>query len=172
MTGPVSPRVPGKGALSQNSRGPRTSHGVPDPHILSGPLGGEGTDTPPRGSGATACPQTQIRARLPSFLGKTWPPTAFNAEAFSALCHSRARGDFCQVVLLVARYQGAQYSRWRHLHHARQSAMPVRHDNSTTEYHNGYTVDPTVYAVTYTASTGASPMGKEKTPSVRESTGR
>ena len=32
------------------------------------------------------------------------------------------------------------------------------------EYHNGYTVDPTVYAATYTASTGASPMGQEKTP--------
>ena len=40
------------------------------------------------------------------------------------------------------------------------------------KYHNGYAVDPTVYAATYTASTGASPMGKEKTPSVRESTGR
>ena len=54
-------------------------HGVPDHHILSGPLGREGTDTPPGGSGAATCPQTQIRARLPSFLGKTWPPTGFNA---------------------------------------------------------------------------------------------
>ena len=70
---------------------------------------------------------------------------------------------------MVARYQGAQYSHWRH---ARQSATPVRHDSSATEYHNGYAVDPTVYAATYTASMGASPMGKEKTPSVRESTGR
>ena len=26
-------------------------------------------------------------------------------ETLSALCHSRARGDFCQAVLLVARYQ-------------------------------------------------------------------
>src|SRR6185437_16873888 len=76
-TGPVSPRVPEKGALTRNSREPRTSHGVPDPHILSGPLGREGTDTPPGGSGAATCPQTQIRARLPSFLGKTWPHTAF-----------------------------------------------------------------------------------------------
>ena len=80
------------------------------------------------------------------------------------LCRSRARGDFCQDVLLVARYQGAQYSRWRHSHHARQSATPDRHDDSATEYHNGYTVDPTVYTATYTASTGALPMGQVKTP--------
>ena len=32
------------------------------------------------------------------------------------------------------------------------------------EYHNAYAVDPTVYAATYTASTGASPMGQVKTP--------
>ena len=32
------------------------------------------------------------------------------------------------------------------------------------EYHNTYAVDPTVYAATYTASTGASPMGQVKTP--------
>ena len=31
-------------------------------------------------------------------------------------------------------------------------------------YHNAYAVDPTVYAATYTASTGASPMGQVKTP--------
>ena len=31
------------------------------------------------------------------------------------------------------------------------------------EFHNAYAVDPTVYAATYTASTGASPMGQEKT---------
>ena len=60
----------------------------------------------------------------------------------------------------------------RRLRHARQSATPVRHDNSATEYHNSYAVDPTVYAATYTASMGASPMGQERTPSVRESTGR
>ena len=80
------------------------------------------------------------------------------------LCHSRARGDFCQAVLLIARYQGAQCSRWRHPRHARQSATPVSHDSSATEYHNAYAVDPTVYAATYTASTGASPMGQVKTP--------
>jgi hypothetical protein len=32
-----------------------------------------------------------------------------------------------------------------------------------TEFHNAYAVDPTVYAATYTASMGASPMGQEKT---------
>ena len=37
--------------------------------------------------------------------------------------------------------------------------MPVRHDNSATEFHNAYAVDPTVYAATYTASTGVSPRG-------------
>ena len=60
--------------------------------------------------------------------------------------------------------RGQQYSRWRHPCHARQSATPVRHDSSATEYHNAYAVDPTVYAATYTASTGASPMGQVKTP--------
>ena len=43
-------------------------------------------------------------------------------------------------------------------------ATPVRHDNSATEYHNAYAVDPTVYAATYTVSTGTSPMGQVKTP--------
>ena len=32
------------------------------------------------------------------------------------------------------------------------------------KYHNTYTVDPTVYTATYTASTGALPMGQVKTP--------
>ena len=31
-------------------------------------------------------------------------------------------------------------------------------------HHDAYAVDPTVYAATYTASTGASPMGQVKTP--------
>jgi len=85
-------------------------------------------------------------------------------ETLSALCHSRARGDFCQAVLLIARYQGAQYSRWCHARHTRQSATPVRHDSSATEYHNACAVDPTVYAATYTVSMGASPMGQVKSP--------
>ena len=133
--------------------------------MLSGPLSREGTDTPPRGGPelprvrrrryARGCQASSGRlAHLPHSM----------RETFSALCRSRARGDFCQAVLLVARYQGAQYSRWRHLHHTRQSATPVRHDNSATEFHNAYAVDPTIYAATYTASTGASPMGQVKTP--------
>ena len=140
---------------------PRTSHGVPDLHILSGPLGREGTDTPPGGLEpprvrrcvyARSCQaSSRILGHLPHSM----------REALSALCHSRARGDFRQAVLLIARYQGAQYSRWRH---ARQSATPVRHDNSATKYHNAYTGDPTVYAATYTASTGTSLMGQKKTP--------
>ena len=104
------------------------------------------------------CLQVRERAQLPSFLWKTCSPTTFSVG--------------CQTVLLVVRYQGAQYSCWHRSHHARQSAMPVRHDNSAMEFHNAYAVDPTVYAATYTASTGASPMGKEKTPSVKESIGR
>ena len=59
---------------------------------------------------------------------------------------------------------GAQCSLWRRPRHARQSATPVRHDSSAMEYHNGYAVDPTVYASTYTISTGASPMAQVNTP--------
>ena len=71
---------------------------------------------------------------------------------------------FARLYCLIARYQGAQCSRWHHSRHARLSATPVRHDSSATEYHNAYAVDPTLYAATYTASTGASPMGQVKTP--------
>ena len=105
-----------------------------------------------------------MRARARRFPGKARPPTAFNAVNEGALCHSRARGDFCQAVLLTAHYQSAQCSLWRRPRHARQSAAPVRRDSSATEYHNAYTVDPTAYAATYTASTGTTPMGQVKTP--------
>ena len=64
----MTPRVPEEVDLSQNSWGPRTSHGVPDPHILSGPVGREGTD-PAWGSGAATCPQVRARAR-----GAAWLP--------------------------------------------------------------------------------------------------
>ena len=140
---------------------PDPPRGPGPPYTIRTPLR-EGLDTPPGGSGAATCPQA--RARQPSFPWKTCPPTAFDAGGSEVLCRSRARGDFCQAVLLVARYQGAQYSRWHHLRHARQSATPVRHDNSATEYHNGYAVDPTVYAASYIAPTGAPPMGQIKTP--------
>ena len=56
------------------------------------------------------CPQAQARTRPRSFLGKTCPHTTFNTRDVSALCHGRARGDFCQIALLIARYQGAQCS--------------------------------------------------------------
>ena len=127
---------------SAKQPGGRTSYEVPDPHILSGPLSGEETGTPTGGSGAATCPQAQARARPRSFPGKTRPPTAFNAGNVSALCHSRARGDSCKAVLLTARYQGAQCSRWCHPRRTRQSATPARHDSSATEYHNSYEVDP------------------------------
>ena len=114
------------------------------------------------GSGAATChADASAGANLPL---EARPPTTFNAGDVSALCHSRARGDFCQDVLMTARYQGAQCSLWRRPRHARQSTMPVRHDSSATRYHNAYAVDPTVYAATYTASTGASPMGQLKIP--------
>ena len=153
---------PGEGSAQLKPPGaPDLPRGPGPSYILSGPLSGEGTDTPPEG----------VRSRhvstvtgTQSFLGKTRPPTAFNAGDGSALCPSRARGVFSQAVLLIARYQGTQYSRWCHPRHARQSATPVRHDSSATEYHNAYTIDPTVYAATYTASTGISPMGQVKTP--------
>ena len=170
-TGPVSPRVSEKGTLSQTAGGPEPPTGS-EPHILSGPLSGEGTDTPPGGSGAATCLQVRTRTRSRGFTGRLAHLPHLMRETLSALCHSRARGDFYQAVLLNARYQGAQSSHWHHPRHARQSAMPVRHDSSAAEYHNAYAVDPTVYAATYTASTGASPMGQVKTPSVRESTGR
>ena len=38
--GPVAPRVPEEVALSQNSWGPRTSQGVPDPRRVPDPLSG------------------------------------------------------------------------------------------------------------------------------------
>ena len=50
-------------AQDRNGRGPRTPHGVPDPHVLSGPLSRERTDTPPGWSGAATCPQVAARAR-------------------------------------------------------------------------------------------------------------
>ena len=85
-------------------------------------------------------------------------------ETLSALCLNRARGDSCQAVLLIARYQGAQCSRWRRHTTRVRLQTPVRRDGLETEYHNTYAVDPTVYAATYTASTGTSPMGQVKTP--------
>ena len=133
--GPVTPHVPEEVALSQNSWGPRTSQGVPDPrrvpdpHILSGPLSREEPTTclglvrsrhVSVGAGTSGGPR--------GFHWKTRLPTSFNAVGGSALCHSRTRDGFCQVTLLVACYQGAQCSRWRRPRRVCQSTMPVGHD--------------------------------------------
>ena len=152
----MTPHAPEKGALSPNSRGPRTSHGPTDllrnpgpptePRILlrhPGPPSGAGTLIyyPDPSAGREPTPRLRlVRSRHMStgtdthtvvrLHWKTRPPTAFNAGDVSALCHSRARGDFCQAVLLIARYQGAQCSHWRRPRHARQSATLVRHDSS------------------------------------------
>jgi hypothetical protein len=81
----VTPHVPEEVALSQNSRGPQTSQGVPDPrrvpdlHILSGPLSGEGTDTPPKGVRSRHVSTGAGTRAATNFLGKARPPTAFNA---------------------------------------------------------------------------------------------
>ena len=130
----------------RRERSAKTAGGARTSHVSRTPQRG-GNRHPAWGrSGAATCPQAQARVRPRSFLGKTRPPTAFNTGDVSALCHSRARGDFCQAVLLIARYQGAQCSRWRRPRHTRQSATPVRHDSSA----HAYAVDPTVYAATYT----------------------
>ena len=114
--GPVTPHVPEEVALSQNGWGPgpprvfRTPPG-PGPHILSGPLSRE--EPTPRlrlvrsrhvsvGAGTRPGPR--------GFPWKTRLPTAFNTVGRRTLCHSRARGGFSQVALLVACYQGAQCS--------------------------------------------------------------
>ena len=160
----MSPRVREKGALSQTAGGPGPPMGSRTPTYYPDPSAGREQTPRLGGSGAATCPQVQVRARPRRFPGKTRPPTAFNAVDVSVLCHSKARGDLCQAVPLTAHYQGTKCRLWRRPRHARQTATPVRCDNSATEYHNAYAVDPTAYAASYTASTGASPMGQEKTP--------
>jgi len=97
--GPVTPRVPEEVALSQNSWRPREYR---TPVGSRTPQQG-GTDTPP---GLVRSPHVSAgvgtRAEPRGFHWKTRLPTAFNAVGRSALCHSRARGGFCQVALLVA----------------------------------------------------------------------
>ena len=148
----------------RRERSAKTAGDPGPPYTIRTPQRGGNRHPAWGGSGAATCPQAQARARPRSFLGKTHPPTAFNTGDVSALCHSRARGDFYLAALLIARYQDTQCSRWCRPRHACQSATPVRHDSSATEYHNAYAIDPTVYGATYTISTGASPMGQEKNP--------
>ena len=148
--GPVAPCIPGV-ALSQNSWGPRTSRGVPDlpgvpdpcrvpdpdPHTLSGTPQRSRTYAPP-GAGpepprvTCAHAGAGTRAGPRGFHWKTRLPTAFNAIGGSAHCHSKVRGGFGQVALLVACYQGAQSSRWRRLLRVCQPTMPVGYDDSAS----------------------------------------
>jgi len=92
LTGPtVSDPQPARGRIRCHHVSQRREHsaetaGSPGPPTGSRtpiyyPDNSAGREQTPRlgESGATACPQTQIHARLPSCLGKTWPPTAFNA---------------------------------------------------------------------------------------------
>ena len=161
----MPPRVPGKEALRAKRPGAPDLARGPGPHTLSGPLSREETDTPPGGGSEPPRVRRHRHARgHQASSGRLAHLPHSMRETLSAPCHNRARGDFCQAVLLIARYQGAQCSRWRRPRHARQSATPVRHDSSATEYHNAYAVDLTVYTTTYTASTGASLMGQVKTP--------
>ena len=142
--GPVTPRVPEEGPLSPNSRGapnlprsPGSSCGVPDRpsgartliYYLDPSAGREPTPLLRLVWSRHVSTGTDTRtvARLH---WKTCPPTAFNSGDISTLCHSRARGDFCQAALSIARYQGTQCSRWRRPRHACQSATPVGHDGS------------------------------------------
>jgi len=104
------------------------------------------------------------RARQPSFLGKTCHLPHSMRETLSAHLTQLSPRRLLPGCTVGRTYQGAQYSRWSHPCHSHQSATPVGHGSSATEYHNAYAVDPTVYAATYTASTGASPMGQVKTP--------
>jgi len=154
----VTPRVPEKGALSIDSRGTRTAH------VPSGPPRCGGNQRPAWGwSGAATCPQARERARARGFRWKTRPPTALNAGGLSALCRSRARGNFCQTTLLVACYQGAQCSRRRRACNARKPAALVGYDDSappilTPMLH--LRCRPAVYAATYSAATGAMTTGR------------
>jgi len=131
-------------AVSQNSWGP-------GPPRSTGPLPGPGpgpsytirtpqrsrTYTPP-GAGPepprVTCPRAGAgtRAGPRGFRWKSRLPTAFNAVGRSAHCHSKARGGFGQVALLVACYQGAQSSRWRRLLRVCQPTMPVGYDGSAS----------------------------------------
>jgi len=138
-------------ALSQKQLGGPDLPRSPGPPRSSGPLPGPGpgpsytirtpqrsrTYTPP-GAGPepprVTCPHAGAgtRAGPRGFHWKTRLPTAFNAVGGSAHCHSKARGGFGQVALLVACYQGAQSSRWRRLLRVCQPTMPVGYDGSAS----------------------------------------
>jgi len=151
-----------RSAKTAGGPGPLTGSRIPI--YYPDPLAGREQTPRLRGSGAATCPQAQARAQPRGSLGKTWPPTAFNAGDVKCALPQQSPRRLLPGCTVGRTYQGAQYSRWSHLCHSHQSATPVRHDSSATEYHNAYAVDSTVYAATHTASTGASLMGQVKTP--------
>ena len=156
----MSPRVPEKGALSQNSRGPRTSHEVPDPHILSGPHSGEGTNTPPGG----------VRSRHVSAGAGTRGAMKFPREDspnYRIQCGRRK----CALPQQSPRrlLPGCTVDRTLPRHTVQPLAPPTPRRSvcyaSWTQrlafaHHDAYVVDLIVYAATYTTSTGASPTGQ------------
>jgi len=156
----VTPRVPEKGALSQNSRGPRTSHGVPDPHILSGPLSGEGTDTPAGGVPSrhvSAGAGTHAAAKLPRKDSPIYRIQYGRRKCVLPQQSPRRLLTGCTVDRALPRHtiqplapptprMSVCYASW-----TRRLAFA---------HHDAYAVDPTVYAATYTTSTGASPTGQ------------
>ena len=91
LTGPTVPDpLPARGRVRCHHVSRRREHsakiaGGPGPptgsrtpiHYLDPSAGREQTPRLGGGSGTATCPQAQVRARVPSFLGKTWPPTAF-----------------------------------------------------------------------------------------------
>ena len=71
---------PGEGSTQpKQPGGPGPPTGSRTPIHYLDPLAGREQTPRLRGSGAATCPQAQVHARLPSFLGKTCPPSAFNA---------------------------------------------------------------------------------------------
>ena len=117
-TGPLPGPGPGPSytiRTPQRSRTYTPPGAGPEPPRVTCPHAGAGTRAGPRG-----------------FHWKTRLPTAFNAVGGSAHCHSKARGGFGQVALLVACYQGAQSSRWRRLLRVCQPTMPVGYDGSAS----------------------------------------
>ena len=131
--GPVTPHVPGEVALSQNSWGPRTSQGVPDPHRVPDPIyypdPSVGRSRYPAWgwSRAATCQWVRACAR-----DRVASPGRLAYHRIQYGGRSKARGGFCQVALLVACYQGAQCSRWRRPRRVCQSTMPVGHDGSVS----------------------------------------
>ena len=107
-----------------------------------------------------------MRAGPRGFPWKTRLPTVFNTvggakpEAAFARLHCWLR-----VTKAHSAVAGAAHAAYVSLQCQLDTTARFRH-------YDACMVASTSYAASYTTSTGASPMGQEKTPSVRESTGR